>query len=670
MSCSHCRTLKKLEDEGNVLRLAHPLGHTRQKLRRTLAKRYTIAEASQDGLSVTVPPGSLDELADLLEDSLSAAERESCQVLLLTEGETPSLDKLAQVQPLTALLAKVRSGWLIDMLHENAFYADFQPIVSAAEPGRAFAYECLLRGRDAQGQVVPPGLIFGAARDAGLLFNLDRAARLTAIRDAQRHGVTTPIFINFNPTSIYDPAFCLKTTIKAIEEANISADRIVFEVVESDAVDDPAHLFNIVRFYREQGFRIAVDDFGAGYSSINLLTQLQPDFVKFDRELVRAIDQEPYKQKVLGKLIEMSRELGVRTLGEGVEREEEYRWLYERGVDLFQGYFFARPASPPPQPILPPAPKARLSTSQGPDIDLAFSLDDRSLQGVLDSLNEQVAVIDRSGKIVMVNRAWREVGGPEIKNMRFTGINYLDTCRLAAQTGEQDALRSYEGIRRVLSGQTSEFSLEYPCETPRGERWFLMKVTPLSEGRGAVVLHVDITERRQQEAQVNQLANFDHLTGAANRRHFYAQAQQVLKEAEDEMLPFSLLYLDLDGFKGVNDRFGHACGDELLQHVSGRLQGLLREGDFLARFGGDEFVVLLRGVSNIDIGTVAARFDHTLKQPFVIGEHTFICGGSLGAASYPEQGLTVDELLQRADEAMYRTKVQRKATTLAWLGHN
>ena len=98
--------------------------------------------------------------------------------------------------------------------------------------------------------------------------------------------------------------------------------------------------------------------------------------------------------------------------------------------------------------------------------------------------------------------------------------------------------------------------------------------------------------------------------------------------------------------------------------MSGRLQGLLREGDLLARFGGDEFVVLLRGVSNVDIDTVAARFGHTLEQPFVVSGHTFICSGSLGAASYPKQGLTVDELLQRADEAMYQAKAQRKAKTL------
>lgn len=98
---------------------------------------------------------------------------------------------------------------------------------------------------------------------------------------------------------------------------------------------------------------------------------------------------------------------------------------------------------------------------EGFDIDLAFSLDDRPLQGVLDSLNEQVAVLERSGKIVRVNRAWREIGGPVAEHIRFTGVNYPDVCRLAVDAGEQDALQSYEGIRGVLSGQASEFSLEY-----------------------------------------------------------------------------------------------------------------------------------------------------------------------------------------------------------------
>lgn len=411
--CSHCRTVSAPEDTGGVLRLTHPLAHTLSKLRRVLGERYGLHGALADGLAVVVSAASREAVLALLEQTLSASERQACKVLFLAEGEAPTLDKMSSVQSLNAFIAKARSGWLARMLNQNNFYAEFQPIVLTTSPTTVFAYECLLRGRDDEGRSVPPGLIFETARGAELLFQVDRAARLTAIRDASKHELTTPIFINFNPTSIYDPAFCLKTTIAAIKEVGISPERIVFEIVESDAVGDTEHLLNIVKYYRQQGFRIALDDLGAGYGSLNLLTLLKPDFVKFDRELSRAVDTDPYKQKVFVKLVEMARDLEIHTIAEGIETEGEYRWLAAQGVEYLQGYFFARPASPPPTstPVL----NASLSPSMGPVIaagvkvplSLDRGFDSGTLQSVLDSLHEQVAVIDAGGKIIMVNRAWR-----------------------------------------------------------------------------------------------------------------------------------------------------------------------------------------------------------------------------------------------------------------------
>ncbi len=659
-------------DTGGVLRLTHPLPHTVGKLHRVFAERYRLGHLLPDGLAVVVPVGARDDVIALLERTLSASERGDCKVLLLAAGEAPTLDKMSSVQTLDAWIAKARSGWLTEMLQQDSFYAEFQPIVLAAAPTKVFAYECLLRGRDADGKSVPPGLIFETARSAELLFQVDRAARLTAIRDASRQGVTTPIFINFNPTSIYDPAFCLRTTIKAIKEAGISADRIVFEIVESDAVRDTDHLLNIVTFYRQQGFRIALDDLGAGYGSLNLLTLLKPDFVKFDRELTRGVDADPYKQKVFVKLVEMASELGIHTLAEGVETEGEYRWLAAQGVEYLQGYFFARPASPPPVPApglraevladtLKPLPIERAGAS----LSLDLGLDSGALQSVLDSLEEQVAVIDASGKIVMVNRAWRDVGRADGLSDApgFLGVNYLDVCRAAGYEGLTDALSSYQGIRNVLDGTSSAFSYEYRCSTPQGERWFLMNVTPFAGERGgAVILHMDITERKLQESKIYTLAHFDELTGAANRRRFYEEAQGALALAERSHSCFSLLYLDLDDFKGVNDRYGHACGDALLRHVSARLRGLLRDGDLLARFGGDEFVVLLKGVAGGEAEGVAARYRDALAAPFVIDGQRLSGVGSLGTVSYPAGGLTVDELLRHADAAMYREKAGRRST--------
>lgn len=197
--CSHCRTVAAPEDEGGVFRLTHPLPHTVGKLRRVFGEHYRLERAAPDALAVVLPAGSVEEVLALLERILSASERQDCKVLLLPEGEPLSFDKMALVQPLEAFIAKARSGWLIELMNQDAFYVDFQPIVAAAPPTEVFAYECLLRGRDKEGKTVPPGLIFETARGAELLFQVDRAVRLTAIRDASAYGVTTPSSLTSTP---------------------------------------------------------------------------------------------------------------------------------------------------------------------------------------------------------------------------------------------------------------------------------------------------------------------------------------------------------------------------------------------------------------------------------------------------------------------------------------
>ncbi|MGI9048709.1 MAG: EAL domain-containing protein [Rubrobacteraceae bacterium] len=237
------------------------------------------------------------------------------------------------------------------MMRERRLTIHFQPIVAAKNPGGdVFAYECLLRGLDTDGGLGNPEIMFEGAEGAGLLFNLDRDARTTAIRRAAEHGIESNIFINFNPTSIYDPVYCLRSTMKAFEETNLRTEQVVFEITEGQRVKDTRHLLNIIDYYRDAGFRIALDDLGAGYSSLNLLSKLKPDFVKLDIELVRDVGVDPYKTQVAAKILEMANGLGVGVVAEGVETEEEWRWLGEHGADYVQGYLFARPTSPPPLP--------------------------------------------------------------------------------------------------------------------------------------------------------------------------------------------------------------------------------------------------------------------------------------------------------------------------------
>jgi EAL domain-containing protein (putative c-di-GMP-specific phosphodiesterase class I) len=251
------------------------------------------------------------------------------------------------VGSLRQFLTMAQSGWLLDMLAERRITSYFQPIVHAQDTRRIYAHEALVRGLEPDGTLVPPGRMMGVARDAELLFQLDLAARLSAIREAVRHGLDVPVFINFTPSAIYDPAFCLRSTVAAIREAGIPSEHVVFEVIESDHAADASHLRSIIDYYRQAGFRVALDDLGAGHSSLNLLHQLRPDIVKLDMELVRHIHEDPYKASITQKLLEIAQKLGIRTVAEGIETPEELRWVRAHGVDYVQGYLVSRPQSPP-----------------------------------------------------------------------------------------------------------------------------------------------------------------------------------------------------------------------------------------------------------------------------------------------------------------------------------
>ena len=283
-----------------------------------------------------------------------------------------------------------------------------------------------------------------------------------------------------------------------------------------------------------------------------------------------------------------------------------------------------------------------------------------SLQNVLDSLTEQMAVLNLDGKITFVNEAWRRFGSQNGASAdRSVGMNYSDVCRLVRAGDAEDVRESREGVKAVLEGSSASYSREYLCDTPEGVRWFMMLATPLKgEEDGAVILHVDITTRKRDALEVQHLAQNDLLTGAANRHAFYKQANAMLAEAETQMDTLALSYFDLDGFKKVNEQYGHAAGDELLRAVVSRLRAQSRGCDLLARFGGDEFVMLIKGVTQEEGENVAKRLCAGLEQSFFVMGRLLSVRSSCGTAFYPQHGETLDALLHHADRAMYEMKRQ------------
>jgi EAL domain-containing protein (putative c-di-GMP-specific phosphodiesterase class I) len=221
------------------------------------------------------------------------------------------------------------------------FSAAYQPIVDLAD-GRVIGHEALLRATLPTGEAVSPGDLFRAAGEAGWTHVLDRIGRTTALRQAGPWLGDDLLFINFVPTSIYRPQVCLRTTEQAALEAGLRLDQLVFEVTEGEQVRDIEHLRNVFAYYRERGCRVALDDLGAGYSSLNMLVQLRPDVVKLDKDIVQALP-DPASAAVVKAIVDITHAYGGTVLAECVETEEQADAARSLDVDLAQGWLFGRP---------------------------------------------------------------------------------------------------------------------------------------------------------------------------------------------------------------------------------------------------------------------------------------------------------------------------------------
>lgn len=231
------------------------------------------------------------------------------------------------------------------------FTMAFQPIVSASTRS-VFAYEALVRGPSGE----PAASVLGRVTRRNR-YAFDQSCRRTAIHLAARLGIIelgACLSINFIPGAMYEPENCVRATLAAARRSKFPLDRLIFEVTEGDEVLEPAHLTKIFEVYRQHGFRPAIDDFGAGYAGLNFLAEFQPSIIKLDRKLIQDIDQSVAKQSIVRGVLGVCRDLGITPIAEGVETEAEYDLLRTLGIDLFQGFLFARPGFEAlPVPVFP-----------------------------------------------------------------------------------------------------------------------------------------------------------------------------------------------------------------------------------------------------------------------------------------------------------------------------
>lgn len=217
------------------------------------------------------------------------------------------------------------------------FTMAFQPIIDV-QAHRIDAHEALVRGPAGEGaaQVL-------AQLDSTNLYAFDQACRVKAIELAARLGLPCQLNINFLPNAVYEPRACIRRTLDTARRTGFPLDRLTFEIVEHEEIQDLAHTRGIITEYRRHGFKVALDDFGTGQADLLRLAELRPDIVKLDRALVRDCDRDMARQAIIASMASLCGTLGIKLVAEGVERPEEVAALRETGLRFMQGFHFARP---------------------------------------------------------------------------------------------------------------------------------------------------------------------------------------------------------------------------------------------------------------------------------------------------------------------------------------
>lgn len=322
-----------------------------EKVADALATTRSARFVSRSCARVPLGRGELDRCVLDVGNAVTEHEARRARALFVPGEANPSLEEFGRITSLHELHMAAQTGWLLEQFEAGHVTSHFQRIVHVGDTSRVFAHEALLRGKGRDGEPLSPLSILQRAREAGLLQQIDLAACRCAIREAAHLPPSVTVFVNFSPAMMDDAEACLRTTLAAIEAAGLGPERFVFEVIEADRIQDPDVLKDVLDRYRRDGFRVALDDLGAGWSTLNLVHQLRPDFIKLDRDLIREVHRDRVKDLIASKLLEIGRGLGIQTIVEGVENPQELDWARARGADYVQGYLIARPGPSSSIPI-------------------------------------------------------------------------------------------------------------------------------------------------------------------------------------------------------------------------------------------------------------------------------------------------------------------------------
>jgi diguanylate cyclase (GGDEF)-like protein/PAS domain S-box-containing protein len=572
------------------------------------------------GMVCAVSPQAKPYLADI---DLRVVRQVAELIGTLIASPEKSLDTTA------AQRAEIRK-----VVSQRDFEVVFQPVHDVTS-GKVMGVEALARFPRAPFR---PDAFLAQAALLGLGIQLETAILRRVISMVPRLPENIFIAVNLSPGAALVAPWA--QLLADVEDPS----RIVLELTEHDAVLDYGALEEALEPCRSRGVRIAVDDVGAGFSSFSHVLELSPEFVKIDQSITRHIDVDDARRRLAHAIAELAGQMGATVIAEGIENQGELDAVGAVGITAAQGFYLSRPR-PALHGFEPAEATAEPADLLHTEVDL---LGERRFELALAHSPIGMAVVGLDGTFLRTNRALRAMLGYskwELAELTFQEITHPD---------DLDADVSL--LRECLEGRRRSYRIDKRYIASDGRIvWGALTVVivhaPRDRPRYFVSQIVDVTADRIREADLARQAATDPLTSVANRAAGWTRLEQL----EASEVGYGLLFCDIERFKAVNDERGHRAGDRLLVEVAARLLDAVGDGDMVARWGGDEFLVITEVVDEAQLGRLAERITEDLeRKPVTLGDGTQISVGlTIGCAAHRTgDGHTIDTVLDQADHAM------------------
>lgn len=485
-----------------------------------------------------------------------------------------------------------------DIIAEEKIRTLFQPIVSLTDAG-IIGYEALSRGPKGS-RLEQPNMLFGAASEHNRLWELEYLCRLKAIERSKEISKAKKIFINVDPKVILDERYKIGFTKEFLAVHSINPTNIIFEITERTCIEDYKGFLKVINNYVEQGYKIAIDDTGAGYSGLRMLAEVHPQYIKIDMELVRDIDKKTINQALIKALRDFAYSTNMHLIAEGIETVNELNTLMDLDIEYGQGYLFQKPSEELKE-LDENIRELIRSKQESKNKNLQYTVNTIPI-GEIARLDTPVYSSTKGSTVDKIFYNTPSIYGiPVVEDGVPVGLimrNYFYS-QLATQYGVAVFMNRPIGLLMnknplIVDYNTSLARVSNIAVGRRDEDLYDYIIITKDEKYYGVTTVKNLLERTTQ-LELNKAKHSNPLTGLPGNVIIENRISSIIKSGR----PSYLIYYDLDNFKAYNDTYGFEKGDNIILFTSKLIQECLAEFDwnssFVGHVGGDDFISVLDG---------------------------------------------------------------------------